>query len=158
MTMGLLFIYNKMAFLENGIFIILVLYVDYVLVASKSLVEINMLKVQLARTFDMKDLGASKQILGIEIHKDMKRGKLWFSQHKYVEKILLRFGMYNVKPINIPLASHFKLSSSLCPSNKEERDYMSQVLHEMVCSRPHISHVVGVVSKYMENLGKELGQ
>ena len=25
----------------------------------------------------------------------------------------------------------------------------------MVCTRPDISHVVGVVSKYMENLGKE---
>jgi hypothetical protein len=98
MTMGLLFIYNKMAFLENGIFIILVLYVDDMLVASKSMVEINKLKVQLARTFDMKDLGATKQILGIEIHKDMKHGKLWFSQQKYVEKILLRFNMNNVKP------------------------------------------------------------
>jgi hypothetical protein len=76
------------------------------------------------------------------------------------------------------LASHFKLSSSLCPSNKEENDYMSHVPHAsavgslmyvwyvqevymlefndvMVCTRPDISHAVGVVSKYMENLGKE---
>ena len=65
----------------------------------------------MARTFDIKYLGAAKQILGIEIHRDMK--------HKYVEKILMKFSMNNVKPINIPLASHFKLSSSLCPSNKE---------------------------------------
>jgi hypothetical protein len=85
-----------------------VLYVDDMLVARKNMIEINRLKAQLARTFDMKDLGATKQILGIEIHKDKKHGKLWLSQQKYVEKILMIFGMNNVKPINIPLASHFK--------------------------------------------------
>jgi hypothetical protein len=63
----------------------------------------------------------------MEIHRDRKNGKLWLSQQKYVEKILMRFGMNNVKPVKIPLASHFKISSSLCPSNDEENEYMSRV-------------------------------
>ena len=50
----------------NDVFIILVLYVDDMLIVSKSMVEINKLKAQMARAFDMKDLGAAKQILGIE--------------------------------------------------------------------------------------------
>ena len=29
------------------------------------------------------------------------------------------------------------------------------LMYAMVCNRPDISHAVGVVSKYMENLGKE---
>ena len=37
-------------------FIILVLYVENMLIASQSMVEISMLKAQLAKTFDMKDL------------------------------------------------------------------------------------------------------
>eukprot|EP00253_Pinus_taeda_P021514 PITA_21514 len=53
--------------LNNGIFIILVLYVDDILLASKSIEEINRLKAQMARTFDMKHLGAARQILGMEI-------------------------------------------------------------------------------------------
>ena len=66
--------------------------------------------------------------------------------------------------MNVPLASHFKLSSILCPSSVEEKDYMSHVpyansvgclMYAMVCTRPDISHAVGVVSKYMENPGKE---
>jgi hypothetical protein len=113
--------------LENGMFIILLLYVDDMLVAIKSMVKINRLKAQLARAFDMKDLGVAKQILGMEIDRDRKNGKLWLSKQKYVEKILMRFGMNNVKPIQIPLASHFKISSGLCPSNEEENDYMSRV-------------------------------
>jgi hypothetical protein len=113
--------------LENGMFIILVLYFDDMFVASKSMVKINKLKAHLARIFDMKDLGETKKILGMEIHRYGKNGRLWLSQQKYVEKTLMRFGMNNVKPVQIPLASHFKISLGLCPSNDEENDYMSCV-------------------------------
>eukprot|EP00253_Pinus_taeda_P031287 PITA_31287 len=40
------------------------------LLARKSIEEINKLKAQMARTFDMKDLGATRQILGMEIFRD----------------------------------------------------------------------------------------
>ena len=63
----------------NNIFVILVLYVDDMLIVSKSMDKINRLKAQIARTFDIKDLGAAKQILGIEIHRDRRNGKLSFS-------------------------------------------------------------------------------
>ena len=72
--------------------------------------------------------------------------------------------MNKEKPVNVPLASHFKLSSSLCPSSVEEKDYMSHVpyanaigclMYGIACTRPDISHAVGVVSKYMSNMGKE---
>eukprot|EP00253_Pinus_taeda_P008636 PITA_08636 len=56
--------------LSDGMFIILVLYVDDMFLASKSIVEINRLKAQMTRTFDMKDLGAARQILGMEIFRD----------------------------------------------------------------------------------------
>jgi hypothetical protein len=50
------------------------------LLQAQSMVEINRLKAQLVRMFQMKDLGATKQILGIEVHRDEKNGKLWLSQ------------------------------------------------------------------------------
>ena len=86
-----------------------------------------------------------------------------FSPEKYVEKILKRFEMNKEKHVNVRLDSYFKIYSSLCPSNIEEKDYMSRVpyansvgclMYGMVCTRPDISHVVGVVSKYMANPGK----
>eukprot|EP00253_Pinus_taeda_P021000 PITA_21000 len=148
----------------NGIFIILALYVDDMLIASNNMEEINRLKAQLSRTFDMKDLGAAKHILGMEIHRDRKNGKLWLSQQKYVEKVLENFSMNNVKPVNIPLASNLKLSSVLSPRDDEEKQYMSHVpyanavgnlMYVMVSTRPYISHAVGVVSRFMANPGKE---
>ena len=103
------------------------LYVDDMFIVRKIMEEINRLKAKLSRTFEMKDLGAEKHILGMEIHKDRKNGKLWLSQQKYVEKVLEKFYMNNVKPVNVPLASHFKLSSDLSPRTNEEKKYMSRV-------------------------------
>jgi hypothetical protein len=46
--------------MNNDIFIILVFHVDDMLLARKSITEINKLKAQMARMFDMKDLGAAR--------------------------------------------------------------------------------------------------
>jgi len=52
----------------------------------------------------------------------------------------------------------------MCPKTQEEMNYMSKVPYAsivgslmcaMVCTRPDISHAVGVVSGYMNNPGKE---
>ena len=98
----------------------------------------------------------------MEIHIDQKYGKLWLSQQKYVVKILKKFGMNNVKRINIPLDLHCKFSSGLCTSNEEEKGYIFCVLYASrkfcVCDEMvSISHAVGVVSRHMEKLGEEHG-
>ena len=53
----------------------------------------------------MKDLRVVKKILGMEIHRDQKIGELYFSQKKYIEKVLKCFGMQGLKPMNTPLAT-----------------------------------------------------
>ena len=71
--------------------------------------------------------------------------------------------MKNAKPVSTPLAIHFKLIKEMCPETQEEIDYMFRIpyssavgslMYSMVCTRPDIAHVVGVVSSYMNNLGK----
>ena len=63
----------------------------------------------------MKDLGAAKKILGMEILRDRVAGRLSLSRKGYIDKVLRRFNMQNAKPVTIPLATHFRLSSTLCP-------------------------------------------
>ena len=48
-------------------FIILLLYVDDMLIAGGSKRDIDKLKEELSKEFEMKDLGATKQILGMRI-------------------------------------------------------------------------------------------
>ncbi|KAE8735271.1 DNA repair protein RAD51-like protein 1 [Hibiscus syriacus] len=118
-------------------FVILLLYVDDMLVAGPNKDHIEELKAQLAREFEMKDLGSANKILGI---------------------------LQDCKPISTPLSINFKLSSSVSPSSEEERMEMSRVsyasavrslMFAMICTRPDIAQAVGVVSWYMANPSKE---
>ena len=65
--------------------------------------------------------------------------------------------MENAKVVSTPLPSHLKLTKEMCPKTQEEEDKMSKVpyalaigslMYAMVCTRPDIAHVVGVVSRY----------
>ncbi|KAH9308427.1 hypothetical protein KI387_036338, partial [Taxus chinensis] len=52
----------------------------------KNMQEIKVLKKQLSESFDIKDLGASKKILGMRITQDRKERKLTLSQEEYIKK------------------------------------------------------------------------
>ena len=65
--------------LDDDIYIILCLYVDNMLVAGSNMDHIKGLKCQLAHAFSMKDLGAEKQILGMNISRDRKNRTLMLS-------------------------------------------------------------------------------
>lgn len=158
--------YDSCVYLKNvnGTSIYLLLYVDDMLIAAKDKAEIEKLKEQLNSEFEMKDLGAAKKILGMEISRDRPSGKLYLSQSGYIEKVLHRFNMHDAKPVGTPLAAHFRLSSALCPQTDEDVEYMSRVpyssavgslMYAMVCSRPDLAQAMSVVSRFMANPGKE---
>ncbi|CAL5395053.1 unnamed protein product [Camellia sinensis] len=148
----------------DGNFIILLLYVDDMLIVGQDATVIRSLKNELSQSFDMKDLGPAQQMLGIQIVRDRKAKKLWLSQEKYVERVIAKFNMKDSKPVNTPLANHFKLSKSSCPSSTKEREEMEAIpylsvveslMYVMVSTRPDITHAVGVVSRFLSNPGKE---
>ncbi|TXG46278.1 hypothetical protein EZV62_028217 [Acer yangbiense] len=66
-------------------------------IISANLEEINNLKKQLSSEFEMKDLGAAKQILGMRISRNEQEGTLKLSQAEYVRKVLQRFSMGDAK-------------------------------------------------------------
>jgi hypothetical protein len=113
--------------IENGSYIILLLYVDDMLVEVSNMQNINVLKNKLSNSFAMKDLGAAKKILGMRITRDMKNHKLTLSQGEYIEKVLERFRIQNEKSVSTPLANHFKLTKEMCSKTQEEIEYMSRV-------------------------------
>ena len=100
----------------------------------------------------------------MEFTRDGNSGLLFLSQQSYIKKVLHRFNMHDAKSVSTPIAPHFKLSSSHCPSNDEEFEYMSRVpystvvgslMYAMVYSFPDLSSAMSVVSRYMANRGKE---
>ena len=103
----------------DGSPIYLLLYVDDMLIAAKSKKEITTLKAHLSSEFEMKDLGAAKKILGMEITRNRDSRVLFLSQHNYIKKVLHRFNMHDAKSVSTPIAPHFKLSASQCPVSDE---------------------------------------
>ena len=97
--------------LSNGKLLLLLIYVDDMLLASESLNDINKVKELLKAEFDMKDLGGARKILGMEVSRFRDKRVLVLSQKSYLEKVLKRFSMFEAKPVQIPLAAHFKFTS-----------------------------------------------
>jgi len=65
-----------------------------------------------------------------------------------------------MKSISTPLASHFKLKSTMSPTSVEELEYMTHVpyasivgslMYAIVCTRPNLSQAVSMVSRYMHD-------
>ena len=126
----------------DGNFIILLLYIDDILIVGQDMSKISKLKSELSKSFAMKYLGPAKQILGIRIVRDRSLGLIWLSQENYIKKVLEMFNMDKEKHVNCPLAGHFKLSSSQCPTSDEEKHEMQKIpyasavgslMYAMVC-------------------------
>ena len=72
--------------------------------------------------------------------------------------------MTETKVVSTPLAKHFELSTTQSPSTNKEKNEISSIpyssaigslMYDMICTRPDIAHVVGTVSKFLSNPGKE---
>lgn len=71
--------------------------------------------------------------------------------------------MQDIKPISIPLISHFKFSKEDSSKTKIENDYLSKVsyalavenlMYVMVSTRLNIAQVMRIVNKFMSKLGR----
>ena len=90
---------------------------DDILLASS---DINLLletKKFLSLEFDMKDLSEPSFVLGIEIHRDRRKGVLGLSQKAYLEKVLKKYGMHVSKPTPTPIAKGDSFGKFQCPKN-----------------------------------------
>jgi hypothetical protein len=79
------YIYSKE---EGGHFIYVDLYVDDMLLIGKNMDAIKKGNKKLSSKFDMKDLGAYKFIMGMDIKRDRSARKIWLNQMKYNEIVL----------------------------------------------------------------------
>ena len=155
-------VYTKGDTLQVRVF--LLLYVDDMLIASKSRVEINGLKELLKSEFDMKDLGAARRILGMDIFRDKEAGRLVLSQERYLSKVLKTFNMEESREVQTSIGSQFRLKALTKKEAEEQVAEMEEVpyasavgsiMYAMVGSRPDLAYAIGLVSRYMGKPGRE---
>ena len=68
---------------EGGMVVFLVLYVDDIILIGSDIGMLSTVKVWLAKTFDMKDLGEASYILEIKLYRDQKNRMIDLSQPTY---------------------------------------------------------------------------
>lgn len=142
----------------------LLLYVDDMLVSVATLEEVQGIKDQLKIQFDMKNLGCVSRILGMDIVRNRKEGKLWLTQRDYISRVLKKFQIDSSKPVTVPFAQQFKLSASQSPDTEEGKREMEKIpysiivgniMYTMIYTRPDLSYAISVASRFMENPGME---
>ena len=113
--------------------------------------KIGSLKKALNKSFRMKDMCLTKQILRMHIVRDRTKKLLWLSQEKYVTKVLERFNMSEAKPVGSALPANCKLNARQCLNGEKDKveirkvPYASTVgslMYAMVCMRPSIAFAV----------------
>eukprot|EP00253_Pinus_taeda_P021705 PITA_21705 len=93
----------------KGNSLIIVLYVDDLILAGVDHL-IMTCEEDLAREFEIKDMGLMHYFLGMEVWK--KDGELFVSQGKYANEILRRFHVENCKPMQTPLAGNWRMEDA----------------------------------------------
>jgi hypothetical protein len=93
---------------QGSSFIALLVYVDDIAIASNDNVAVKSLIVTLNDRFRLKDLGALKYFLGLEIARSTKG--IYVSQRKYSLEILQESGLLATKPVSFPMEQNLKLS------------------------------------------------
>ena len=77
---------------------VIAIYVDDILLAAKSEKRIAQVKCDLAKRFQLKDMGELHYFLGVNVKQNSETGKIWTGQPEYTEAMLKKFGMENYKP------------------------------------------------------------
>ena len=143
---------------DEGV-IMIALYVDDLLIAAKTKSQTSWVKKMLNDRFDMKDLGAAKVCLGLEITRDRQNKKLWLTQESYMEKIVERFGMINSKPVHTPMDEPKSTDERLeVISERDEdavnvpyREAIGSLMYLMIGSRPDIAYAVGKLARFCDS-------
>ncbi|BBH05042.1 HXXXD-type acyl-transferase family protein [Prunus dulcis] len=127
----------------------LIVYVDDMVVTGNDPVEKAALQHHLASEFEMKDLGALKYFLGIEVARS-EQG-IFLSQRKYILDILTDTGMLASKPADTPMELNHQLGEypDQVPTNKERYQRLVGKLIYLGHTRPDIAYAVSVVSQFM---------
>ena len=85
---------------------------------SLSKAGVDLAKRELARIYEVKDLGDPTFILGMAIHRDPTTGSITLSQKAYLKRVLEQFNMVDCNPRHTPLPSGIVLTAEMSPKDE----------------------------------------
>ena len=157
---------------DHGLFIrrhsitdpsLIAVYVDDLGLTNPNAALESEIKGELTRRIKMTDGGEVHWLLGIEITRCRTLKTISWSQRSYILAILDRFNMSDVTPLSMPLDPSISLTAADSPKTPEEVAEMSRVpyreavgslMYLSIATRPDISYVCALVSRFCESPGR----
>lgn len=141
---------------RNGCHMYLLLYVDDLILACGDLNQLQIIKNQFKKEFEMKDMSELKYYLGIKIERDHKSGVLKLSQKHYLQNVLRRFGMLECNGTATPMEVGLQMCVSDCKADANEcnepyRQLIGCLMYAMLGSRPDLCASISYFSRYQCN-------
>jgi hypothetical protein len=131
----------------------LLVYVDDILVASKSREMIESIKEKLFKSFEGRDLGEIKSFLGMNITRDKERSSLKIDQTGLAESIIQQFGLEEGKTRSTPFGTSARLTATEGdPLNTEKYPYstlVGKLMYLAVATRPDLAYSVSALTRFM---------
>lgn len=103
----------------------------------------------------MVHLGACNYYLGMTVTRNRQQRQIQLSQLEYLERVLREHGMWECKPVVVPMDTLLSVADTVYEAtNTFRRQYQSAVeslIYAMLGTRPDIAYSVSAVSRYASN-------
>jgi hypothetical protein len=134
--------------------IFVVSHVDDCLLVGPSIKDINALKKQLARVYDIEDLGPAQYFLGVEITRQRSERRLWLHQRAYITEAVEHFQLSTNGP-KIPLSPGLTGPDTPGqPLNSAEKKLFQRLIgtamYAATQTRPDIAFGIGWLSRQLQ--------
>jgi hypothetical protein len=139
----------------GGDILIIILYVDDLLITGNSRELVDRFKAAISERFKMKDLGAARWILGVEIRRDMEKKTIELVQTSYIDRMLERFGMQGCKPVGTPAEGILSRLENVGEPDGEYMSLVGSLLYAAMVTRPDIAFAVQALGRHLQASGPE---
>ncbi|KAJ4771370.1 Retroelement pol polyprotein-like [Rhynchospora pubera] len=141
--------YSLFTMKKGDVFLAILVYVDDLVIAGNNSEAIVQFKQYLSRTFYMKDLGALKYFLGIEIARNPTG--LYLCQRKYTLDIVAECGLLGGKPAAFPIEQNYNLSIASGKPMEDPERYRRLIgrLIYLTITRPDLCYSVHILAQFM---------
>lgn len=144
---------------ENNI--VLLLYVDDIVLFGRSKEHIDLVISKLKNKFDLKILGKTRNLLGVEFEES--NSNLFIHQTNYIRKVCSMFEKFKIPISSLPMAQGVVLSKLQCPESEREKREMARFPYRNLIgclsfiasrTRPDLTHSLNILSQFQSNPGK----
>ena len=144
--------------------IIVPIFIDDITISSTSVAEADKLVAELAEEFELRDLGETSYLLGIEIIRDRPNRSISLSQRQYIVDMLAQFKFSNCSAVTTPMEPGLHLTKAMCATTPEEIAEMRKVpyinavgalMYLAVTTRPDIAYTTSTLARFNSNPGRQ---